>query len=157
MPPPLILDPTALDFSHLLADRQRVLEVNPHRHEFALLDGVVMCDREQGVFAGWHDVRTDEFWVRGHIPERPLFPGVLMIEVAAQLASFIKHHLLGGEGFFGLIGVDQVKFRGIVEPPCRFVVIGQALEVRPRRTKCLTQGFVNGTMVFEAVITGMAV
>jgi len=157
MPPPVILDPSALDFSHLIADREEIMRVNPHRHEFALLDGIVYCDVERGIFAGYHDVRTDAFWVRGHIPGRPLFPGVLMIEVAAQLASYFTHRLLGQKGFIGFAGVDQVKFRDTVSPPARFVIIGRRKSIKPRRTLCAMQGFVGSTMVFEGEITGMRV
>jgi 3-hydroxyacyl-[acyl-carrier-protein] dehydratase len=157
MPPPAIIDPSTLDFSQLIADRAEIMRVNPHRHEFMLLDGVVFCDTERRLFAGFHDVREDAFWVRGHIPGRPLFPGVLMIEAAAQLASFMTHHILGDERFIGFVGLDDVKFRGTVEPPCRFVIVGRGKDVRPRRTICEMQGFVGSAMVFEGVITGMAV
>ena len=155
MPPPPILDPATLDFSKPVATREEIARVNPHRHEFALLDAVVLADLEHGLFAGFHDVQPDDWWVRGHVPGRPLFPGVLMIECAAQLASYLTHQILGVDRFVGLAGVDQVKYRGTVEPPCRFVVVGKLMEVRARRTQCATQGYVNGTMVFEAVITGM--
>ncbi len=157
MPPPLILDPAQLDFSCLLADRTAIERVNPHRHEFALLDGVVLLDIERGLYAGYHDVRADAFWVRGHIPGRPLLPGVLMIEVAAQLASFLHHQVYPNRGFLGFTGVDQVKFRGTVAPPCRLVIVGRGLEIKPRRLVCASQGFVGPTMVFEGLITGMPV
>ena len=157
MPPPAIIDPSTLDFSQLIADRDEIMRVNPHRHEFMLLDGVVFCDLEQRLFAGFHDVREDAFWVRGHIPGRPLFPGVLMIETAAQLASFMTHYILGFEGFIGFAGVDNVKFRGAVTPPCRFVIVGRGTNVKRRRTVCECQGFVGDTMVFEAEVTGMRV
>ncbi len=157
MPPPALLDPTQLDFNDLLADAAAIQRFNPQRHEFAMLDGVLSCADDGSTFVGYHDVRADDWWVRGHIPGRPLFPGVLMIEVAAQLASFVTHHLIKDCGFIGFAGVDKVKFRGTVEPPCRFVVIGRATEVRKRRTVCETQGYVGSTMVFEAVITGMAI
>jgi 3-hydroxymyristoyl/3-hydroxydecanoyl-(acyl carrier protein) dehydratase len=78
-----------------------------------------------------------------------------MIECAAQLASYLTHKVLGAARFVGLAGVDQVKYRGTVEPPCRFVVVGKTVEIRPRQTKCATQGFVEGTMVFEGMIRGM--
>ena len=155
MPPPAIVDPTTLDFSNPIVDREGILSINPHRHEFALVDGVVLCDVERRIYAGYHDVKPDDWWVRGHVPGRPLFPGVLMIETAAQLASYMTHRLLAADRFVALAGLEQVKYRGTVEPPCRFVVVGHALDVRPRRTKCMSQGFVDGTMVFEAVITGM--
>lgn len=157
MPPPAFLDPSKLDFSNIVADKSRILQLNPQRHEFALLDGVVHCDRENHIFAGYHDVRSDAWWVRGHIPGRPIFPGVLMIETAAQLASFLTHEVMGDDRFIGFAGVDEAKFRGIVEPPCRLVIIGKARQIKPRRIICDTQGFVGDTMVFEAVISGMPV
>jgi 3-hydroxyacyl-[acyl-carrier-protein] dehydratase len=157
MPPPLILDPTKLDYDHPFADRAAILGVNPHRYEFALLDAVVLLDPVQGLYAGYHDVRPDEFWVRGHIPGRPLFPGVLMIEVAAQLSSFAAHHVLKVGRFIGFAGVDKVKFRGTITPPARFVVVARQLDLKPRRVISAAQGFVDGTMVFEAEITGMPV
>jgi 3-hydroxyacyl-[acyl-carrier-protein] dehydratase len=157
MPPPAILEPATLDFSRLIADREEIMRVNPHRHEFALLDGIVYCDMEEGVFAGYHDVREDAWWVRGHIPGRPLFPGVLMIEVAAQLASYLTHRVLPEQGFMGFAGIDRVKFRDTIRPPARFVVVGRGKQVKHRRTICEMQGFVGSTMVFEAEITGMNV
>lgn len=155
MPPPAILDLATLDFANPIADREEIMRVNPHRYEFALLDGIVHVDLDNCTFAGFHDVREDEFWVRGHIPGRPLFPGVLMIETAAQLASFLTHRVLPGGGFVGFAGVDGVKFRGAVTPPSRFVVVGRGTQVKKRRTVCEMQGFVDDTMVFEAKITGM--
>jgi 3-hydroxyacyl-[acyl-carrier-protein] dehydratase len=157
MPPPVILDPSALDFSRPIADREAIMRVNPHRHEFALLDGIVYSDPEHGIFAGYHDVRPDAWWVRAHIPGRPLFPGVLMIEVAAQLASYLTQVALQRTSFMGFSGVDQVKFRGTVTPPARFVVIGRGKQLKPRRSICEVQGFVDNAMVFEGVITGMPV
>jgi 3-hydroxyacyl-[acyl-carrier-protein] dehydratase len=157
MPPPILLDPATLDLSNPVADRAAIMRLNPQRDEFALLDAVVLCDQQRGLFAGYHDVRADAYWARGHVPGRPLFPGVLMIEVAGQLSSFVCRHVSGGEHFIGLGALDTVRFRGTVEPPCRFIVIGQATKWHRRRTQCMTQGFVNGIMVFEAVITGLAV
>ena len=157
MPPPIILDPSQLDLANLIADRAQIERANPHRFEFALLDAIVHVDVQRGVYAGYHDVRPDAFWVRCHVPGRPLFPGVLMIEVAAQLASYLHHSVFPGRGFLGFVGVDGVKFRGTVEPPCRFVVVGRALQMRPRRLICEAQGFVGQNMVFEGTITGMPV
>jgi 3-hydroxyacyl-[acyl-carrier-protein] dehydratase len=157
MPPPVILDPATLDFANPLADRAAIERVNPHRYEFALLDGVVHLDTVQGLYAGYYDVREDAFWVRGHVPGRPLLPGVLMIEAGAQLASYLYHRLFPDMGFLGFVGVDDVKFRGVVSPPCRLVLVGRGLQMKPRRMICATQGFVGSTMVFEATITGMPV
>lgn len=157
MPPPAILDPSQLDFARLVADRDEIARVNPHRHEFQLLDGIVVADLERGLFAGYHDVRADAWWVRGHIPGRPLFPGVLMLETAAQLASYGMIMAARLDRFVGFAGAEGVKFRATVQPPCRFVVLCRIREIRTRRGVFDTQGFVNGTMVFEAAIIGMLV
>jgi 3-hydroxyacyl-[acyl-carrier-protein] dehydratase len=157
MPPPPILDPTQLALARLIADQAAIQEVLPHRHEFLLLNGVVHVDRDRGIFAGYHDVTEDAFWVRGHIPGRPLFPGVLMIEVAAQLSSYIHHSVYQNVGFLGFTGVDEVKFRGTIQPPARFVVIGRVVKLSPRRVVSDAQGFVENAMVFEGRITGMTV
>lgn len=157
MPPEPIIPLASLQPDKLIAGRERIEAVNPHRYEFRLLDGVFLMDVEQRVFAGYHDVHADEYWVRGHIPGRPLFPGVLQIETAAQLASYAHRAIYGQEGFMGFLGTDEVKFRGTVQPPSRFIVIGRDLGSKPRRMTCYTQGFVDGRMVFEGKIIGMMV
>src|SRR5262245_25003676 len=157
MPPPVILPPAELDLTRVVADREAISRFNPQRYEFQLLDAVVLVDRERHILAGYHDVRADAFWVRGHIPGRPLLPGVLMIEAAAQLCSYLYASEFGDSGFLGFAGVDGVKFRGAITPPARLVLIGQAKSIKPRRMICYLQGFVGDEMVFEGEITGMPV
>jgi 3-hydroxyacyl-[acyl-carrier-protein] dehydratase len=116
---------------------------------------VFFVDRSDGTVAGFRDVRDDEFWVRGHIPGRPIFPGVLIIETAAQLVSYYVVSEDPSRGFLGFGGVDDVKFRGTVRPGQRLIMLGKLLENRRRRCVGATQGFVDGQMVFEGLITGM--
>jgi len=155
MPPKPLLDVSTLDFGQMVADRDQIYAVNPHRYEFQLLDGIVLYDLPAGLIVGYRDCRDDEFWVRGHIPGRPLFPGVLMIEAAAQLVSYYVMGHKDRDGFLGFGAVDDVKFRGTVEPGQRLIVAGKVLEERPRRCVGATQAFVNGNMVYEGTITGM--
>ncbi len=155
MPPQPFIDLDRLDFDHMLADREGICKINPHRFEFAQLDGIIKLDYEAGVIAGYRDVKADEFWVRGHIPGRPIFPGVLMIETAAQLVSYYVVANQPGKGFLGFGGVDGVKFRGSVEPGQRIIMLGKMVEMRPRRCVGDTQAFVDGKMVYEGRIIGM--
>jgi 3-hydroxyacyl-[acyl-carrier-protein] dehydratase len=157
MPPPAIVDLATLDYSHIVADRAAIARCNPQAYEFALLDAVIHLDREAQTFAGYHDVKPDAWWARGHIPGRPLFPGVLMIEVAAQLSSYVFRFYWPKVEFIGFGAVDGVKFRGTVSPPARLLVVGRVTELRSRRNVAYTQGFVDGVMVFEGTVTGMAV
>ena len=155
MPPQSLFDLSAVDTSKVIVNRDEIYQVNPHRFEFMQLDGIYMMDRQQQVIAGYRDVRDDEFWVRGHIPGRPIFPGVLMIETAAQLVSYFVMSEMPDKGFLGFGGVDDVKFRGAVTPGKRILMLGKMIECRPRRCVGATQAFVDGQIVYQGKITGM--
>ena len=155
MPPKPYIDIKKLDFDNVVASKEEIYKILPHRHDFMRLDAIVSLDTETMVMAGYHDVRDDEFWVRGHIPGRPIFPGVMMIETAAQLVSYYVMTTTHRSGFLGFCGVEDVKFRGSVVPGDRIIMLGKMIEIRPRRCKGEGQAFVNGKMVFEGMITGM--
>ena len=155
MPSDTLLDLSKIDTNSILADRDAICHVNPQRYEFQQLDAICYLSREERAVAGIRDLKEDEFWVRGHIPGRPLFPGVLMIETAAQLISYYAMSLFPERGFMGFGGVSDVKFRGTVVPGQRILMIGKETEMRKRRCVGATQGFVDGKMVFEGTISGM--
>ena len=155
MPAKMLFDTADIDMTKTIATREDIYEVNPHRYEFMLLDGVIHHDNDSGEIIGFRETRDDEFWVKGHIPGRPLFPGVLMIESAAQLVSYFVMKMEPAKGFLGFGGVTDVKFRGAVVPGDRLVFLGKLLEHRPRRSVGLVQGYVGDRMVFEGKITGM--
>ncbi len=158
MPPSLIVDPSALDLSRVDYDLAAVQEKIPQRFEMAFLDRVHWVDRDACVAVGSKDFGQEEFWSRGHIPGRPILPGVLSVEALAQLSTFyFKHVYPEDHRFFGFGGVDGVKFRGTVLPGHRLVVAVKATDVRPRRAVFDAQGYVDGKLVVEAIITGMPV
>ncbi len=155
MVPAFLFDLTDIDLNKTIYDVAGIEQVNPHRGAMRLLDGVVHADEQLLHAVAYKDVRDDEFWVPGHIPGRPIFPGVLMIEAAAQLASFMAMRMFPEIKFMGFAGVDEVKFRGQVTPGDRLYVLGKGLDFRRRRFICAAQAMVNGTMVFEGKVTGM--
>lgn len=154
MTAPLFFDLSNLDLEHLVYDVAAIEQINPHRYEMRQLDGIVYLD-DQGGAVGYKEVREDEFWVRGHIPGRPLLPGVLMIEAAAQLASVCAAVVNKESRFIGFGGIEKVKFRAQVRPGSRLYLLEKFLERRPRRFKMAAQGVVDGELVFEAVLVGM--
>ncbi len=156
MPPAAHFDPAGLDFGKVVADREELRRVNPQRFEMEQLDAVVYLDREQKLIVGYKDVRPDEFWVRGHMPGYPLLPGVLMCEAAAQLCSYyvMLIDLLQGD-FIGFGGLEEVRFRGVVRPGDRFVLVAKALRLHRRQTVFNVQGFVGPAMVFHGDILGV--
>ena len=156
MPPELHFDPAKVDFGRVIADRAEIRKVNRQRFEMEQIDAVVHVDPEQQLVIGYKDVRPDEFWVRGHMPDYPLLPGVLMCEAAAQLCSYyvVTAGLLHGD-FVGFGGLENVRFRGPVHPGDRLVLVGKGTRMHRRQTIFNVQGFVGGTMVFHADVIGV--
>ena len=155
MAPKLLLDIASLDTSEVVHDAEAIEQVNPHREPMRLLDAIVYETSDHTQAIAYKDVCGDEFWVPGHIPGRPLLPGVLMIEAAAQLASFECLKRMPDQEFMGFSGVEGVKFRGQVVPGDRLYILLVQTEFRRRRCVCDTQGVVDGEIVFEGTITGM--
>lgn len=155
MPPQCVLNLQNIDLDRVLFDRAEIERVNPQRGDMLHLDGVVHIGPE-GII-GFKDVRDDEFWVPGHIPGRPLLPGVIMIEAAAQCASFFTRKQLGWEGFIGFGGVEGVKFRQPVPPGVRMILVLAVKWERHRRVCCAAQGWVKGSLAFEGDIIGTVV
>jgi len=157
MAPSHLFDLSAIDLTAVQFDIAQIESFNPHRGHMRLLDGIINLSENKEEAVAFKDIREDAFWVPGHIPGRPLFPGVLMIEAAAQLASFMVHQQLKVKSFLGFIGADAIKFRGQVVPGDRMIILGKQVELRPRRFICATQAIVNGSLVYEGTITGMAI
>jgi len=162
MPPPLLFDLSSIDLqAEPIFDKEAICKVNPQRYEMQHLDGILWCDKEKRLILGYKDVTENEFWIRGHIPDRPLMPGVIMVEAAAQLSSFFMKQVFEIEGFIGFAGIESAKFRSVVEPGQRLYLLGHItkFKIRKRGSRVTTyvQGVVEGSMVFEAAISGMKV
>ncbi|MCH7527146.1 MAG: beta-hydroxyacyl-ACP dehydratase [Planctomycetes bacterium] len=156
MPSRLLLDLERYVTAKVVYDRSQLYDRLPQRHEFVQLDAVVHLDHEAGEAVAYRDVGEDEWWCRGHVPGRPLLPGVLMLEAGAQLAAFMeKYSDPSFPGFVGFGGVDDCKFRKTVTPPSRLWLLCRRVDARSRRTISDVQGVVDGVLVFEARVTGL--
>ncbi len=155
MAAPPFFDINDLDLGAVALDGDEVGRLNPQSGDMRHLDHVVWFNEDITLALGVKQVRDDEFWVPGHIPGRPLFPGVLMIEAAAQLASLLYRRKCDESRFLGFTRCDNTVFRGQVQPGDTFYILGREIEFRPRRFKSEAQGMVDGNIVFETQITGM--
>jgi len=155
MPPQLLIDPSTYDVNRVVMTLDEIRKYNQQRFEMEQLSGVLRFDPQAGEIVAYKDITPNEFWIRGHIPGRPLMPGVIMIEAAAQMCSLYFGLVEKGDRFIGFGGVDEVKFRGQVVPGQKLVMLGKLIDLRPRRAIFDTQGLVDGSMVFQAKITGM--
>ena len=96
--------------------RDQIMAVLPHRDPFLWLSRVVECAPGQHIVAEL-DVDPGLPLFKGHFPNHPVLPGVIVMEALAQAASFCVLEARGAEGAIGfLTGVDKAKFRHQVQP-----------------------------------------
>lgn len=155
----LIIDPATLNFDHVIADVAEIRKYNPQRFEMEQLTAIIYEDLEKHICVGYKDITFDEFWVRGHMPNMPLMPGVMMLEAAAQMCSYFsqKYDLLGA-AMVGFGGLEDVRFRDPVIPGDRLVLACEMTKLRRGRivfTKF--QGFVRNSMVVEGILKGIPI
>jgi 3-hydroxyacyl-[acyl-carrier-protein] dehydratase len=152
----LILDPSEYDLNHVVADIGEIRRHNRQRYEMEQLTAICYEDPERHICAGYKDLGPDEFWIRGHMPGMPIMPGVVMCEAAAQMASYYtQKHKLMDAATVGFGGLKDVRFRGLVRPGERFVIVAQLLRVRSTMLTCQFQCFVQENMVCDGIIKGI--
>lgn len=147
-----------IDFNNVLFDHAEVLAINPQRFEMEQLDAVLHVEPDKHLIVGYKEIKPTEFWVRGHMPDFPLMPGVMLCECAAQLAAFYsrKYAILGGD-FLGFGGIDEVRFRAPVFVGDRLLIIAQGTRIRPRRSEFSFQGWVGDKLIFSGVMIGVPI
>lgn len=155
MPATLLFDTSAVNFDNVAIDADQVGSINPQCGDMRQLDHVVWINDSASEIIGVKHVKDDEFWVDGHIPGRPLLPGVLMIEAAAQLCSVLYRQRTQEERFIGFTRCDDTIFRGQVIPGDTLHLLAKEIQFRPRRLICACQGIVDDNLVLETKITGM--
>ena len=113
----------------MLLNQDQIKEIIPHREPFLLVDEIE--EMTPGVSAvGYKNVTGEEGFFRGHFPEYPVMPGVLIIEALAQVGAISVLSLEENKGklaFFG--GIDKAKFRKQVVP-------GDRLKLEVEIIKC---------------------
>lgn len=154
---PMLFDLDALDLDAVHADRAQMFKLIPHRDQMALLDRVVWAkpDRTQGLAA--LKVRGDEFWVSGHFPEKPMLPGVLMIEAGAQLACYMYNIRHDEPRIAAFIRIEDAVFRRSVTVGEELFLLAKEVKYSPRRFISQIQGVVGDQICFEARISGLRI
>lgn len=92
---------------------EEIKKILPHRDNMLLLDEVEECDN---VAVGHYTVRGDEFFLKGHFPDNPIVPGVILCEILAQSACILLKDKITDGQIPVYTGLDKVKFRNMVRP-----------------------------------------
>lgn len=145
-------DPSAIDIN-------RIMEMIPHRYPFLLIDRVEGIEKDQRA-VGIKNVTFNEPHFIGHFPQRPIMPGVLIIEAMAQTSAVLVVDTLGKDAEGKLVyfmSVDEAKFRKPVVPGDRLELHVEKERSRGNVWRFKGEGRVNGTKVAEAIFAAMIV
>ncbi len=112
---------------------EQIMGLLPHRYPFALVDRVI--EHEPGKRAiAIKNVTLNEPQFQGHFPDRPLMPGVLIVEAMAQVGGLIVTQMPNlPKGLFVFAGIDGVRFRRPVVPGDQLKITCEILSLKRQR------------------------
>lgn len=159
MAKPTLVDVDTLDLTKILHGKEDIRRYCRQRGRMEMLDGIVHEDLEGGLVIGFQDLRHDAWWTTDHIPGRPIFPGVLQAEGAAQVCTFdfLRRTPALADKFLGFAGLNDARFRAVVPPGVRMHWIAKVHRVRQPMFTYKTEGFVGRDLVFEAEVMGIVI
>ncbi len=98
-------------------DIQEITNYLPHRYPFLLVDRVIEVDSGKRL-VGIKNVTFNEPFFQGHFPQKPVMPGVLIIEALAQATGLLamESEEVSGSAIYYLVGVDKARFKRPVVP-----------------------------------------
>jgi 3-hydroxyacyl-[acyl-carrier-protein] dehydratase len=100
-------------------DIHKILDMLPHRYPFILVDRVLELEKNVRIRA-LKNVTINEPFFQGHFPNRPVMPGVLMLEALAQTAALLSFETMGkgvdDKSVYYFVGIDSARFKRPVEP-----------------------------------------
>jgi len=134
-------------------DIHQILKKLPHRYPFLLVDRVL--EIEEGVrIKALKNVTINEPFFGGHFPNRPVMPGVLMLEALAQAAALLAYKSmangLGEESVYYFVGIDGARFKRPVVPGDQLMLEVELIRAKSRIFKFKARALVGSELAVEA-------
>ncbi|MDH5564756.1 MAG: 3-hydroxyacyl-ACP dehydratase FabZ [Nitrospirota bacterium] len=128
----------------------------PHRYPFLLVDRIIELEEATRI-VGIKNVTANEQFFQGHFPGRPIMPGVLLLEVMAQVGGVLARKTAEGKGrpTVFLTGIQKAKFRRPVVPGDQLLVEVKVVRRKDPFWKMAGKITVDTTLVCEAEMTAM--
>ena len=137
-------------------DIAAIRDTLPHRYPFLLVDRITELEESRRI-VGIKNVTANEPFFQGHFPNRPIMPGVLILEAMAQTGGVLafKSCTATSRPMVYLTGVEGAKFRKPVVPGDQLRFEIDVLKKRPPFWKMHGKAYVGSELVCEAELTAM--
>jgi 3-hydroxyacyl-[acyl-carrier-protein] dehydratase len=137
----------------MLMDIHQIIKKLPHRYPFLLVDRVIEFEKDVRIKA-LKNVTINEPFFNGHFPNRPVMPGVLMLEALAQASALLSFSSEGeqsdGSRLYYFAGIDGARFKRVVEPGDQLVLESTITRKKGAIYKYATRATVDGELAVEA-------
>lgn len=134
-------------------DIYKILEKLPHRYPFLMIDRVLELEKNVRIRA-IKNVTINEPFFQGHFPNRPVMPGVLMLEALAQAAALLafqtEGNTLDDKSVYYFVGIDGARFKRPVEPGDQLLLDVQMDRNKGGIYKFNAQAFVGDALAVSA-------
>ncbi len=136
-------------------DINQIKEYLPHRYPMLLVDRVLDWEVDKKIIA-IKNVTANEAIFNGHFPNRPVMPGVLLIEALAQTAALLTFLTLGKKldenSIVYFAGIDKARFKRPIEPGDQFRMEAELLRHARAVWKYKVAGYVDDVLAVEAEV-----
>jgi len=135
-------------------NKKEIEDLIPHRDIMLLIDELNDI-RNLTSATGVVNVSRDSFFVKGHFPDQPVMPGVLIVEAFGQTAAALTAHGIDKTTYLNklvfLMSIEKARFRKPVTPDCKLLLKVQAIRSHGRVWKYKGEAFVDNKLMADAI------
>ena len=129
-------------------NKEEIKQILPHRDNMLLLDEVE--SEEGGIAHGYYRIPDDAWYLKGHFPDAPVVPGVILCEILAQSTCVLLSEQMSSDKLPMYTGLDNVRFKSPVKPGDLFETKCQITRVKSPFFFAKGEGYVDGRLCVKA-------